>query len=245
MNLASFYTTIRKTFTLTNKNVQGFDQIIAEGLNRKIPLNDLAYMMATAWLETANTMQPIKEYGGTAYFFKMYDPFGSRPSVAKRLGNTQRGDGAKFAGRGYVQLTGRGNYEKASKKFGVDFVANPDLVMDPQYALPILFVGMQEGWFTGKKLRDFIDEIDESDKEDGKEFEGARRIINGTDKAKMISGYALVFEKALKAGGYSLEPDEPKVEEVTVCTTVPKEHEASLQSVVAEYFKSLLGVKSA
>jgi hypothetical protein len=66
----------------------------------------------------------------------------------------------------------------------------------------ILFEGMAGGWFTGKSFKSYIDNIDESDAEDGREFEDARRIINGTDKAKLISGYALKYEAALRAAGY-------------------------------------------
>jgi predicted chitinase len=49
----------------------------------------------------------------------------------KQLGNKERGDAVKFKGRGLVQLTGRGNYEAASKALGVDLVSNPELVNDP------------------------------------------------------------------------------------------------------------------
>ena len=44
------------------------------------------------------------------------------------LGNTQPGDGVKFKGRGYIQLTGRANYKSFSDFVGVDCVANPELV---------------------------------------------------------------------------------------------------------------------
>jgi len=46
----------------------------------------------------------------------------------KDLGNTQPGDGVKFKGRGYIQLTGRANYDKFSKFVNEDCVSNPDLV---------------------------------------------------------------------------------------------------------------------
>lgn len=245
MDLAKFYDVIRGTFTLNAKNIDGFDFIIGEAEERDTPLNDLAYMLATAWLETAHTMQPIKEYGGNAYFHKMYDINGSRPKVARQLGNTQPGDGAKYPGRGYVQLTGRDNYAKASKKFKVDFLGYPDKVMQKEYALPIFFTGMEEGWFTGKKLRDFIDTIDESDEEDRREFEGARRIINGTDKAKTIAGYAIIFEKALKAGKYGIDrPQKPVQPVVDNPGVLPSETpKTSIWTVLASLFAKLFGGK--
>ncbi len=78
--------------------------------------------------------------------------------IGKGKGRTYGPTG--FWGRGYVQLTWETNYAKATKRLrelglidaDVDFVKTPDLVMKPEYALPILFVGMNEGWFTGRKL---------------------------------------------------------------------------------------------
>ena len=48
----------------------------------------LAYILSTAFHETAHTLQPIKEFGGDAYFAKMYDIEGARPKLANSLGNT-------------------------------------------------------------------------------------------------------------------------------------------------------------
>lgn len=156
----------------------------------------LAYMLATDYHETAHTMQPIKERGGRSYFMRMYDKTGNRPHVARRLGNTQVGDGAKFAGRGYVQLTGRSNYRKASKVVDVDLLADPDMAMDPHVAAKVMFHGMVNGWFTGKKLSHYF-------KDDRTDWISARRIINGTDRASLIAGYARKFYAAI------LRADEP------------------------------------
>lgn len=46
----------------------------------------------------------------------------------KDLGNTQKGDGVRFRGRGLIQLTGRANYSSASKALDQPFVDDPDLV---------------------------------------------------------------------------------------------------------------------
>jgi putative chitinase len=154
----------------------------------------LAYCLATAFHETAFTMQPIKERGGTAYFRRMYDIKGDRPHVARSLGNDQPGDGAKYAGRGYVQITGKRNYKRASQALGIDFVANPDGVMEPGIAAHLLYVGCAEGWFTGKELADYINDRQ-------RDYWNARRVVNGTDKAGAIADYALRFEAALDAAG--------------------------------------------
>lgn len=203
MDLKPFYDVIRKKFKLTDENVKGFDLLIHEGIKKEVPLEDLSYMLATTWLETAHTMQPIKEYGSDARFHRLYDIQGERPKVAKLLGNDEPGDGVKYPGRGYVQLTGKGNYKKAGYLLDQDLVGNPDLALDPEIAAWIMFNGMEQGWFTGKKLDDYIDHIDESDTEDEREYKEARRVINGTDKAELIATYAMTIEEGLRAIGYT------------------------------------------
>lgn len=189
-----FFDAVRKSLfggKLSATQVSGMEAILGAA-PLGFHIKHLAYALATAKWETAHTMQPINERGGEAYFFRMYDPYGQRPAVAKALGNTQRGDGAKFHGRGYVQLTGRANSLRASKALGVDFVANPDLALNPPLAAAIMFRGMSEGWFTGKKLSDYFTPT-KSD------WIGARRIINGTDRAAEIASIAKQFHLALQA----------------------------------------------
>lgn len=163
------------------------------------PLAWAAYALATAWHETAYTMQPIKEKGGRAYFMRMYDKTGDRPHVAEDLGNTAVGDGATYAGRGYVQLTGRRNYGKAERKIGEPFLSNPDLAMRPDLAARIMREGMTEGWFTG---RGFVHFLPSNDAASEAAFTQARRIINGMDRAAKIAGEALAFQAALIGGGW-------------------------------------------
>lgn len=86
--------------------------------------------IATIGVETG-CFAPIKERGGPAYFTKLYE---NRAD----LGNTETGDGAKFRGRGFVQITGRRNYTSYGHAIGVDLVGNPDLALDPKVAAEIL-----------------------------------------------------------------------------------------------------------
>jgi putative chitinase len=137
-------------------------------------------------------MLPIKEMGGNSYFTKMYDIAGDRPAKARELGNTTKGDGARFCGRGYVQLTGKRNYEKAAKYLGRDLVGSPDLAMDMTIAAQVMFGGMAEGWFTGRRLGDY------DSPNGGFDARNARRIINGTDKAATIAVYYSHFLTALR-----------------------------------------------
>jgi len=184
----SFYDAVRASpfpGFLTEEQVAGMGAILAEWEHRKLPdVRHLAYMLATAYHETAHRMQPITEYGSRTYF--------NRYEGRKDLGNTVAGDGYKFRGRGYVQLTGRRNYTLASGKLGVDLVNDPARALEPTLAAAIMFVGMSEGWFTGKELGDYINAAET-------DFLNARRIINGTDKALLIAGYAEAFHKALVA----------------------------------------------
>ena len=148
----------------------------------------LAYCLATFKWETAHTMKPIDERGGNKYFNTRYGP---QTKVGKMLGNTKAGDGALFHGRGYVQLTGRRNYAKAKDLTGVDLTATPDRAKEPELAYEIAVQGMKDGWFTGKKLSQFIKDGVSPD------YENARTIINGHDKAANIADIARRFNEVL------------------------------------------------
>jgi len=62
-----------------------------------------------------------------------------------RMGNTEDGDGAKFIGRGLIQLTGKDNYRAFGEAIGEDLIANPQLVEEPRYA------ALSAGWFWNKR----------------------------------------------------------------------------------------------
>lgn len=143
----------------------------------------IAYAFATTGHETAWSFQPVEE----GYYL------GSKAKVVAFQKSLRY---YPYFGRGYVQLTWETkkipNYSKASKALGVDFVNKPELVMVPENAYKILTLGMHQGWFTGKKLTDFIS----GSKVD---YKNARKIINGLDKATLIAGYAKQFESILRA----------------------------------------------
>lgn len=169
--------------------------------------NQVAYVLATAFHETAHTMKPVREYGGEKYLKKKrYYP---------------------YVGMGYVQLTWRANYQKASKKLGVDFVKYPKKLLIPEFAAEILVAGMVEGWFTGKTLSDYIT-LQKSD------YKNARRIINGIDKRHLIASHAKSYEKALLKEGYGVEENKEQMElfEDTATDTVKSDVEVSTSDKV-------------
>jgi len=187
---ADGYATLRSYLGSLSKDfVNGVEGMVsAFNADGKVTYPEASYMLATAYHETSGTMQPICERGSKTYFDK-YDT----GKLASNLGNTPNkdGDGYLWRGRGFVQLTGKDNYVKASKKLNIDFVDNPDLVLQLDNATKIMILGMREGWFTTHKLSYYIN--------DGKvDFINARRIINGTDCAEKISKHASVFYNALR-----------------------------------------------
>lgn len=139
-----------------------------------------AYMLATTKHETAGTFAPVKE----GYWL--------RNAEAWRKRNLRY---YPWYGRGYVQLTWEKNYKRAGRKLGLDLTTDADAVMEPEVSYKIMLRGMQEGWFTGKKMSDYMSG-------GKKDYQGARRIINGTDKAALIARHAKGFETALLEAGY-------------------------------------------
>ncbi len=185
MTRVNFYAKVRTLFggSLKQSQVDGIEAILAATEN--LPISYRAYLLATTKHETANTMQPITEYGGVKYFDK-YDT----GKLAADLGNTpaKDGDGYRFRGRGYVMITGYSNYFKASNKLRLDLIGNPDLALQPTVSAMILVKGCTEGWFTSKKLSDYLPG----------DYVNARRVVNGTDDANLIASYAIKFEEALR-----------------------------------------------
>jgi len=96
--------------------------------------NELTAFLSQCAHETLD-FKHMKEIGGSLDFRK-YDPKYA-PKKAKQLGNKQVGDGAKYKGRGYIQLTGRDNYKKAGTALGLPLEAKPELVEKPEVAAKV------------------------------------------------------------------------------------------------------------
>lgn len=106
----------------------------------------VAHFMAQILHETGG-FKYFAELGGNAYFM--------RYEGRSDLGNNKPGDGPRFKGRGFIQVTGRANYTAVGKALGLDLVNNPDLAMD-------LTVGARiAGWYwRTRSLNDFADRDD-------------------------------------------------------------------------------------
>ncbi len=149
--------------------------LIDESKRQGLLRNQCAYVLGTSFWETAHTMKPVVE----AYW----------------LSEDWRRTHLRYYpwyGRGFVQLTWQANYKRAEAELGVLFTQDPNKALDPANAAAIAVTGMREGWFTGRKLSDYID-LQHSD------FVDARRIINGTDRAQEIAVLAEHYDDDLKA----------------------------------------------
>lgn len=196
--------------TLTGAQVRTIEAILTLAAGR-LPLSWAAYCLATAYHEAGLAMVPIRERGsGDGSDPDPWDDYLERydtGELAQRLGNTPEadGDGIRWAGRGLVQITGARNYAFADRRLrelgwlaaGESLVATPDLALRLDVAAAILVFGMLEGWFTGKRLRDYL-----LNPATPAQFAGARRIVNGLDRAELIARYALEFQDALTKGGW-------------------------------------------
>jgi putative chitinase len=180
LNHPFFFTYVRQHLfggKLTQKQVNGMNAILTEWEKKHARKDDrwLAYMLATTYHETDKTMQPIEEYG---------------KGRGRKYGKPDPVTGKIYYGRGFVQLTWKYNYERMSKVAKDDLVNKPELALRLDYSTQIMFYGMINGSFTGKKLSNYFS----ADKED---WVNARRIINGTDKARLIADQALKFYAAI------------------------------------------------
>lgn len=213
MNRAKFFAGVRTSVfdgRMSQPQVEGIEALLDASAAFKV--NDprhIAYILATPVIETGGTFQPIVEnlnYSeqGLRNTFPKYFSAADAKAYARqpqkianraygnRMGNGPEtsGDGWRYRGRGYCQITGRNNYSKFSDLLGIDLVANPDLALTDEVAGKIITIGMRDGIFTGKRLGDYFTS-------NGSDWVNARRIINGLDRANDIAGYAKKFHAAL------------------------------------------------
>lgn len=199
-----FFDSVRRSLfdgRLTQKQVNGLDALLTA--ISPFTLRQQAYILATAYHETAHTMLPVEEIGrgkGRPYGTWYENSKGEQYcwcNGKRSASYTKKEYGHLFFGRGHVQLTWKDNYDKASDALGAmldypkQLLHEPDLALRPDISAAILCFGMRDGWFTGKKLSDYINARQT-------DYINARRIVNGTDKAALIADHARKFQKALE-----------------------------------------------
>jgi predicted chitinase len=146
--------------------------IVAAARARKLSNPQIAYVLATAEHES-DSFKTLEEYSSGTQYEGRAD-----------LGNTMAGDGVRFKGRGYVQLTGRLNYTRYTEIAGLQLARLPIMVMNwPALSVFIIVDGMVRGIYTGRRLSEFVDDTRQ-------DFVNARRVINGLDRADKIAGQA-------------------------------------------------------
>ncbi len=157
----------------------------------------IAYVLVTAAHES-NFGLNMQELGGYSYFERLYGPNGSRPENAREHGNTQAGDGYKYRGRGFAQVTWKDNYVKWNERLtraqyplNGRLQDNPDqLSTNRDLAAKVIAEGMRDGVFTGAKLGTYINAQQQ-------DFVQARRTINGLDHAEGMGKAASVLSERL------------------------------------------------
>jgi len=259
MNRAIFYAEIRPLFgTMSQSQVSGLERLLDvwEQHYAADPIEFLSYDLGTSFHETGKTMRPIKEklgYSAAAlrttfpkYFTAAeavayaYQPQRiANRAYANRMGNGNEasGDGYRYCGEGDVQNTGRENAAKATRELnkafnlGIDLVANPGLRGDPIISAHSLFMGNRDGWWTGKKLGDYIKPGHSVN------FVKARFVVNLQDEAYLIAGYANKFLNALVAAGAA-----PRTATLPVAPALPPKPEPSAPTAVSG--QSFIGLLS-
>ncbi len=194
-----FFKTVRRELfsgRLNTAQVSGMTALIAgwRALTDSDDPRRLAYCLATAFHETGGRMQPVRESfapSDRAAMLRLERAYaaGRLPQVRTPYWR-QDADGRSWFGRGLVQITHKRNYEILSAATGIDLVGDPGRAMELDVAVKILVVGMRDGLFSGVKLADVFGR-------GTADWIGARRIVNGRDRAALVAGNGRSFLAAV------------------------------------------------
>ena len=135
--------------TATNADPKMEQLVFVTALRSGIKGKELAQFMAQVAHETLG-FQRLVEVGSKEYFNR-YDP-AHNPKKAKILGNVKKGDGLRYKGRGFIQITGRDNYNRAGQALGIDLVNNPKLASTPDVAAKIAV------WYWKSRVKPAVDD---------------------------------------------------------------------------------------
>ena len=137
------------------ENVRKYWPLVAKALHEQgiTSRNGIIAALATIGVEVGR-FEPIPEYAsGEAY------------EGRKDLGNTEPGDGKRYKGRGFIQLTGRANYRTYGQALGLPLEQNPDLALDPEVGARVLALYFKNRGIPAKA--------------NAGDWEGVRRAVNG------------------------------------------------------------------
>jgi putative chitinase len=203
-----FFDTVRPLFggRLNEYQVDGMNKIVEYADKWGYSPIHTAYILATAKHETANWMQPIRE-GARRYGPEYTDAAAKRAVASIHAKGIIRTNYAlpsgphrqSYYGRGLVQITWYDNYLKFERLLKKPFTAQPDLVLEWDIALDVLFLGMRDGMFRRGPRLSLIETV--------ADYKAARGIVNG-DSSKTwggldriddrLAGYARTFLTGLE-----------------------------------------------
>jgi len=158
-----------------NKSAEQCYDLVSEALKEQGILTPLTLIgaLATVRVEVGRSFRPIREFStGRAY------------EGRADLGNVKSGDGLRYIGRGYIQLTGRFNYKYYGEKLGIDLINNPDLLLDPVNSAKALAL-----YFKDRKVNNACN---------ARMWKYARKLVNGginglEEFEKVIKQYLAVY----------------------------------------------------
>jgi predicted chitinase/uncharacterized ParB-like nuclease family protein len=135
--------------TATNANKEMEKLVLTVAYRSGIRDQELAQFMGQVAHETLGFQRLVEV--GSAEYFNRYDPEHS-PKKAKILGNVKPGDGIRYKGRGFIQITGRDNYKRAGEALGIDLVNNPKWASNPKIAAKIAV------WYWQNRVKPAVDD---------------------------------------------------------------------------------------
>ena len=137
-------------------------------------------LVATVLVETASRFEPIKEFGQEAYFRQLY--WGNK-ATRQALGNISAHDAEDYCGRGFIQLTGRNNYEKCGAALNLPLLSQPELLLQPEPSARACV------WFwQAHGLTDLCNQVRQYKDTAARErvWRHVRKVINGGDNGLFV-----------------------------------------------------------
>jgi putative chitinase len=195
--------------------------------NRVTDLRHVANILAQVFHETGGRMQPVRET------FAPSDAQAVARLDAAWAAGKLKGVSTPYwrqgwFGRGHIQITHKDNYERLGRRIGANIVGKPSLALEPETSARIAVIGMRDGLFTGKKLSDYFGgPVDDP--------RGARRIVNGSDKAALIAGYHATILDALRAAETTTQQPQDVSKEAAAPDDVKPSESPSLWTILVTF----------